>query len=260
MSDFHEIVINYGYEGLNPMQFGYENCAPNHYFGPAVRDYWLLHYVVSGCGVFKINGKTYNIKAGDMFTIPPYVETYYQADSTDPWHYIWIGFTSKGELPMTLPPKLHIPEAKSIFLKMQRCRDFETGRSAYLTAKLWDLAALILERDKTDVDYLEKALSCINSEYMNGITISEVAQRLNLDRSYFSSYFKAKMGISPQEFLLNLRLENAKQLMLEQGESPTTAANSVGYSDIYNFSRMFKRKYGLSPRAYIEKHKQQSEV
>ncbi len=255
MEYVHEIVVNYGYSGLNPMQFGYEYCEPSHSFGPAVRDHWLLHYVVSGCGIFRINGKTHHIKAGDMFCIPPYVETYYEADAADPWHYIWVGFTTEAPLPAILHSKMHLPEAKSLFLKMQRCKDFEMGRSAFLAAKIWELMALILERDKGGVDYLEKALSCINSEYMNGITVAEVAARLNLDRSYFSSYFKNKMGVSPQEFLLNLRLENAKQLMLEQGESPTTAAHSVGYTDIYNFSRMFKRKYGLSPRAYVDKHK-----
>ena len=253
--DVSEIVVNQGYEGLNPMQFGYEYCEPSHSFGPAVRNYWLLHYVVSGCGMFRIGGKTYNIKAGDMFTIPPNIETYYEADATDPWHYIWVGFTTDGPLPAILHSKMHLPEAKSLFLKMQRCKDFEAGKSAYLTARLWELMALILERDKGEVDYIEKAISCIKSEYMNGITVAEIAQRLNLDRSYFTTCFKKRLGVSPQEYLLKFRLETAKQLMLEQGETPTTAANSVGYSDIYNFSRMFKRKYGLSPRAYIEKHR-----
>ena len=256
--DISEIVVNQGYNGLNPMQFGYEYCEPRHSFGPAVRDHWLLHYVVSGCGIFRIGGQTYTIKAGDMFTIPPYIETYYEADSDDPWHYIWIGFTTEGPLPATLHSRMHLPEAKALFLKMQRCKDLETGRSAYLSAKLWELMALILERDKNEVDYIDKALSCMNSEYMNGITVAEIAERLNLDRSYFSSYFKSKIGVSPQEFLLNLRLETARQLMIGRGETPTTAANSVGYSDIYNFSRMFKRKYCLSPRAYIEKHKSEA--
>lgn len=193
-----------------------------------------------------------------MFTIPPFVETYYEADKTDPWHYIWVGFTTNDKLPVTLPPKLQIPEAKSLFLKMKKCNDFEPGRSAYLSSKLWELMALILEKNKGEIDYLQKAISCMKSEYMNGITVSEVAARLNLDRSYFSSYFKKGVGVSPQEYLLNLRMETAVQLMVEQGETPTTAANSVGYTDIYNFSRMFKRRYGLSPRAYVEKHKSEA--
>ena len=41
-----EIVIDYGYGGLNPVQFGREACAPAHAYGPAVRTHWLLHYAV----------------------------------------------------------------------------------------------------------------------------------------------------------------------------------------------------------------------
>ena len=46
------IVIDSHFPGLNPVQFGSEECAPGHFFGPAVRTYWLLHYVVSGKGTF----------------------------------------------------------------------------------------------------------------------------------------------------------------------------------------------------------------
>ena len=74
------IVIDQHFNGLNPMQFGHENCAPLHDFGPAVRTHWLLHYVVSGFGKFTREGVTYDIGPGGIFVIPPYMETYYQAD------------------------------------------------------------------------------------------------------------------------------------------------------------------------------------
>ena len=48
---------------------------------------------------------------------------------------------------------------------------------------------------------------------------------------------------------------HAAKLLTEQGERPTTAAISVGYTDLFNFSRMFKRYFGVSPRAYVEEHR-----
>lgn len=245
-----EIIINSGYAGLNPMQFGYEDCSPSHFFGPAVRNHWLLHYVVSGEGIFQIGEEVWSIRPGEMFVIPPYVETYYQADEKDPWHYIWIGFTTDSTLPATLKPRMYCPGAGSIFEKMKKCEGMELGKSAYLAARLWDLMSALLELERLPVDHIEKALNCMYSEYMNGIGVNEIARRLNLERSYFSTLFKKRMGVSPQAFLLDLRMENAARLMTQQGMSPTTAANSVGYSDIFNFSRMFKRKYGVSPREY----------
>ena len=58
-----EIVIDYQYKGISPMQFGRENCAPGHFFGPSVRTHWLLHYVVSGFGKFEREGETYHSAA-----------------------------------------------------------------------------------------------------------------------------------------------------------------------------------------------------
>ena len=84
-----EFIINHHYGGLNPMQFGYENCKPSHFYGPAIRTHWLLHYVISGFGSFHYQGKIYKIHPGEIFVIPPWIETYYEADAVNPWNYIF---------------------------------------------------------------------------------------------------------------------------------------------------------------------------
>ena len=81
----------------------------------------------------------------------------------------------------------------------------------------------------------------MQSEYMNGITIQEIADRLGLNRSYFSELFRSRMGVAPGQYLLRLRLEKAERLMTVYHEPPATAAASVGYGDICQFSRIFKR-------------------
>ena len=73
---------------------------------------------------------------------------------------------------------------------------------------------------------------------------------LNLNRSYFSELFREQMGVPPQTYLINLRLEKAAELLTVYGETPATAGVSVGYPDIYHFSKIFKRHFGLSPRQY----------
>lgn len=247
----NEIVINRHYNTFNPVQFGYEQCEGGHLYGPAVRDHWLLHYVVSGTGRFQMEGHTYILHPGELFVIPPRVETVYQADTAEPWYYIWIGFTCEGPLPLSLEPVIRCPEAQAVFEKMKQCRHLENGRSAFLTARLWDLAGLLLDKHSETTNPVEKALHCMHAEYMNPLTIADIAGRLNLERTYFSTLFKKKMGVSPQQYLLQLRMKTAARLMTEQGERPSTAAISVGYTDLFNFSRMFKRHFGVSPRAYV---------
>lgn len=251
------IVIDYKYEGFNPIQFGSETCEPGHSFGPCVRTYWLLHYVVYGFGKFERDGVKWSVNPGDIFVIPPYEETYYEADRQKPWRYIWIGFHAKESLTSVFDqPVIRCHGVGNIFEDMLRCHKMENGRSAFLSSKMWELYAMLLEQGELSNDYIKKALNCMNSEYVNGITVQQVADRLNLDRSYFYSIFKAQMGVSPQKYLINLRLERAAELLTVYGESPSTAGISVGYPDLYHFSKIFKQHFGVSPRKYQQDYQQ----
>ena len=250
MLQHNVFVNNQGYSDINPISFGHHNCDPSYGFGPAVRDHYLIHFVVSGCGTFKAYGREYSVMPGEMFVIKPFVETYYQADEKNPWSYMWIGFKTERELPAELNPIIKCPEAFRIFDAMKRCEEFSTGRSAYLASKLWELFSVLLENNKNKPDYVEIALNCIHSEYMNGITISEIAERLELDRTYFYSVFKNKTGISPKKYLLQYRMKIAASLIKEMHKSVSVAAYSVGYNDIFTFSKMFKQCFGVSPSEY----------
>lgn len=246
-----EIVIDQHYKEYNPVQFGSESCKPGHSFGPGIRTHWLLHYVVYGFDTFVRNGASHPVKPGDIFVIPPYEETYYEADQKNPWRYIWIGFTAQEAVPPPLEnPIIHSPQTGTVFEDMLRCGKMENGRSAFLCAKIWELFSILLEEGQPSADYVEKALSYINAEYINDITVEQIAAKLGLNRSYFSGIFKERMGISPQKYLINLRLGRAAELLTVYGESPSTAGLSVGYPDIYHFSKIFKRHFGLSPRNY----------
>lgn len=246
-----EIVVDKRYPGLNPMTFGYQDCTPRYSYGPAVRDYWLLHYVVSGTGIFRREGNTWQVKAGEIFVIPPCMETYYEADGSDPWQYIWVGFQADMELPEVLhQPVIRCRGADRIFAAMRSCHGMKNGKSAFLSGRLWELMCAVMEEGKTDTDYIEKALSIMRAEYDRPINASQIAQRVGLDRSYFTTLFKIQVGQTPGKYLADLRLEKARELMTVHGEPPAVVAASVGYSDLCVFSKAFKRKYGVSPRQY----------
>lgn len=243
------ITQNEQYYGINPVQFGYEACKKSHFFGPAVRTHWLIHFVVSGCGIYKINGRIYHVKAGEMFVIPPYEETYYEADAVTPWNYIWVGFTANGALPSALSDVISCPEAEPVFLSMKRCAERNGGRNAYLTARLWDLFSL-LQEDNGGHDYVTKAVDYIHSEYMYDLTVEKIARRLAVDRTYLSAVFKKKMGVSPKQYLVRYRMDVAASLLEKKNISVSVAAYSVGYADMFNFSKMFKKHFGISPKQY----------
>ena len=74
------VLSNLHLRDLNPRICGREVCAPGHTFGPAVREYHLLHYVVRGTGVFRRAQAVYTLRAGDIFVIRPGESTVYAAD------------------------------------------------------------------------------------------------------------------------------------------------------------------------------------
>ena len=73
-------------------QCGIEECLPEHSFGPAVRNHYLIHFILKGKGCYIVENKKYNLTQNQGFLICPDTLTYYEADKTNPWTYIWIGF------------------------------------------------------------------------------------------------------------------------------------------------------------------------
>ena len=71
---------------------GREICEAGHTYGPATRQEYLLHYVVSGKGTFTANGKTRELGPHDAFLIMPDETTIYRADAAEPWSYVWAAF------------------------------------------------------------------------------------------------------------------------------------------------------------------------
>ena len=83
---------NKNFSDLNPIILGYEYCKSKHTYGPSIRKYFLIHYVVSGKGSFSTKKRKYEVSAGSCFVIEPDEVSTYSADEKDPWHYIWVGF------------------------------------------------------------------------------------------------------------------------------------------------------------------------
>ena len=96
--------------------------------------------------------------------------------------------------------------------------------------------------------YIKEALSYIEQNFQNNITIEDIALFCGLNRSYFGKIFHDTIGKSPQEFLLNYRMIKAAELLKLTKLSIKDVGNAVGYPNQLHFSRAFKNIYGVSPR------------
>ena len=98
MSDLlFSVFPNENFVDLGLYQYGWEQCAPAHSFGPAARNHYLFHYVISGTGTLLAddeNGNTitWQVKSGQGFMLFPGQVNTYIADSKLPWEYTWVEF------------------------------------------------------------------------------------------------------------------------------------------------------------------------
>lgn len=242
-------IIPGQWHSVAPINYGYQECPPGHTYGPAVREYYLLHYIFSGSGCFVIAGTTYPLTAGDIFVISPGEITTYYANLQDPWRYSWIGFTSSVKLDILSTPVIRQPQVLHIFQRVRDCCDKDCP-DAEVFALTFELLSVLSQRNKCNYlstsDYAIYAKTHLDNTYMQKVNIAEIANTLHIDRRYLTSVFRKSYGCSPQEYLTHLRLERAKDF-LQSGFSVTNAASMSGFSDLCNFSRKFKAYYGYTP-------------
>ena len=109
-----------------------------------------------------------------------------------------------------------------------------------------------LSRHDSDINtdtYVDRAMTYIQSNFSN-VKISDVARNIGINRSYLTKIFKQKMGISPQAYLMERKLNYACKLLLETDAQIQDIARRIGYDNLLTFSKIFKGKYGVSPKNY----------
>ena len=99
-------------------------------------------------------------------------------------------------------------------------------------------------------DYAEKAAQYIQENYMQDLSVPDIADALNVSRSYLSRLFKEAHGITIVEYILNVRLSHAVRLLFETDLSATEIASKTGFNNSNYFFKKFKEKYGVTPMQY----------
>lgn len=250
-------IINRGFQELNPLLAGWEDCCPEHSYGPSVREYYLIHYVQSGKGILYNEDGVHPVEAGQIFLIRPGQVTTYTADKKNPWSYIWVGFDGRLTKKLDELGEWVISYPEDTFIRLRHARDLAGTREEYVTGLLFSMLSVLLDQETTPPGYQRQAADYIRANYMRDISVEDIARTVGLDRRYLSRIFKADMGVTMQEFLIQTRLEHSA-LYLKQGESVTQAAALSGYADVFHFSKMFKKSFGVSPREYRDEAKKHS--
>jgi AraC-like DNA-binding protein len=244
-----------------------------HGIGPAVHDYYLIHTVIGGKGMFTLRDQEYPCSFGDTFIIFPGELFSYRADEFQPWQYIWVAFIGHGaaELMRMLgvtpeQPVIHAslnPSIRGYYNELRQCfmsnnppelSNLEAAGWVRLLLQQFGLAKLKLDNhqwalDSTIEHVIKQAIQYLTLQYTQPISIQSMCHQLGYHRTHLSKLFKQATGLSPMQYLLRIRMQRAG-LLLATPMTIEQVASSVGYNDALYFSKKFHKWWGQSPSAY----------
>ncbi len=266
-----------GYSRTNPNQAYPPNPEHplTHSFtwnkGRILNGYYLV-FISKGKGIFESAlTEPSLIKAGTCFFLFPGVWHRYKPDADSGWEEYWIGF--KGSYPDELmnkgffDPKMPVMSAglhedllTLIFKILDHVRSAPLGYHHVIpgiTLEILGLVYALSQHKNPDGDLDGQAIArakFILRENLEGpLDMEALVRELAMGYSKFRKLFKQATGQSPNQYHINLRLDKAKELLSTTNLNVTEVAYQLGFDSVFYFSRLFKKKNGVSPKSYREK-------
>jgi len=255
--------------GLTFFYSGIEKCAPNHYW-LGIRDHFILHFILEGRGKCIFGTETYKLAKGQAFLVRPGQRVHYTADPKSPWKYCWVafsgiqaesligytdfsdsksitGFNNSKEVEST------ITNLESIDINQSNQYSLSLSHLLFMFSCLTAKSTQVTNKHGIKGRYLDIAKNFIDRNYSRNIKVESIAKHVGVNRKYLNEIFKEYQNVTTQQYLLNKRMDQATILLSSTTLSIKEIAHSVGYYDALLFSKMFKRKYGISPNGFRER-------
>ncbi|XID90910.1 helix-turn-helix domain-containing protein [Paenibacillaceae bacterium WGS1546] len=252
-----------------PVRMGVDVLPSNRRVGPKVVPHFYLIFVQEGQGELIYRQQTYSLKKSGLFCLFPQASHEYYAVGDGPMRKAWIAFEGPQGYRMLerigikactpyIPNALHAG-VEELFNRMLETAGDPEGRDMDLS-RLIAFFRLFEElsrktpdslRDKVCSDnWLLQGKEYIETHYCERITVETVADRVRVDRAHFTRRFHQAFGITPAKYLLELKINEARRLLENSDFNLTVIAQSIGYTDMFTFSKSFKKLAGVSPKEY----------
>ena len=235
------------------------------------RDYQLL-YIYEGKAHFYFDGVERIVNKGEMVLFRPYDHQSYFYFPKDKCQSYWVHFTGSEVDKILdyyqLPNKENIfysstsPEYKWLFEQM--IRELQLCRANYqelLTMALRHIFLLInrylKESKKSGIsayNEVEHAIRYFNEHYKEDINIEEYAKSLHMSACWFNRRFKQVTKVTPLQYIISIRIANAKTLLETKDYNVAETAREVGFTNPLYFTRLFTKNTGVSPSEYKKLH------
>lgn len=231
--------------------------------GRVLLEYGII-YITDGKGMFRNrHSRWQRLRAGDVIFITPGTWHDYRPSKSTGWTERWILFNgdqarrwTEHGLVTEDSPILHLGihgRLTSLFERVLElgeddspfCNQIQAAVCAEIVAQILQYHQLRQTGRRNQVRSIEKALDLIREQWTSDIDFEVLPARLGVSARHFRRIFLEATGLSPKQYLLNIRLNAAKSLL---GTMPVyQVAERVGFSNPLYFSRLFKSKIGVPP-------------
>lgn len=231
-------------------------------------DYCMMH-LLSGKAAVHTGDRDYVVEEGQTFLIRTAKPHIYGC--IDPMHTLWIHFTGTGSDGIFdyLIAKNHNSHVFSLnkdsdyVNKLWKFINFfsenKPGSELEISRRLYEVIGLLgIDGGKAGVSQIGGVVRYISRNYAEPIGLEDMAKMARLSVSRFSEIFKEEMGCSPYKYVINTRLRAACRLLSGSKMSVGQIAEVVGFGSTTPFIYSFRRKYGITPKQYVLKNKNQN--
>lgn len=226
-------------------------------------DYHVIEYVVTGKGTLSVNGKEYNLQAGDVYILPAESTHSYRSDPEQPYQKLWCNFYSdtfekiRSDYRLNGEYVFHAPECEEDFVRLveiatfgSRMNDNEwTNIASILMNVLNKIAAREYRPDDSFV-IAARAKEIFDDAVFQNITVEDVTKQLFVSKTILTREFRIMYGMSPYHYYLNKKLSQAKLMLRNSNMSVKEISEKLCFADEHYFSGLFKRKIGVSPSEF----------
>ncbi len=253
---------------------GWERCSTNYVVHRERFQYFALEYVAEGHGYFTCNGHTTELNPGTLFGYAPRDAHIIRTSVDQPLLKYFLDFTGTRArsifrgLPFNEGNTTWMRQAHSIHDLFQQIIDVgqdPQGLSRKLRPSLFEVLLLRIEQNAMPPEEAKslayeayaRASYELNANFRSLHSTADLAEKLKITPAYLARLFQRYSNTSPHRTLTSLKMAEAASLLVGTGATVAQAAEQVGFSDPYHFSRVFKSYYGSAP-AHFRAHPRRS--
>jgi AraC-like DNA-binding protein len=241
---------------------GLNKCSPNRRLQPRTIVRYDITYIIKGNARYTIDKKIYELGPGELICLADGAEVEAVTYPNNPIHCFSVEFTSLSAA--TSPPAFLLSrkvenigirkELTELFKEM--VLSWDNKHNGYVM-KTRALLMLILHRlnqilgfkiDSMTTDYrINKITHYIAMHYSDKFAVKDLAELVNLNKAYLGRLFKKQTGISIEQYIIKIRIQNAETMLRSGDYKVQEVAEKCGFSDIFHFYKLFKANLGFSP-------------